>query len=205
MKGAFISMEGGEGSGKSSYVKLLGEWLNEIGYPTVMTKDPGGTPIANQIRKIVLDGKNTNLSNTAEFLLYLASRAQLIHEIIKPSIEDEINVVCDRFADSTAVYQGLLRGWEPNIIEDMNMMVTEEFTIWPDLTFICDVDARIGLSRSMKVNLTEQNDESRWEDMGAITLIMRKLNIEKINRFIGRNFQMKVLRNQFSRDLLKEE
>jgi dTMP kinase len=166
MRGAFITFEGGEGSGKSSYVKMLGEWLNDLGHRTIVTKDPGGTPIANKIRQIVLDGKNTNLSRTSELLLYLASRAQLIDEIIKPAIDDEINVVCDRFADSTAVYQGILRDWDDETIENMNDLVTEGYVIWPDLTFICDVSAQIGLSRSMQVNLEEKNNESRWEDMG---------------------------------------
>ncbi len=109
MKGIFITMEGLDGSGKSTQIRLLEEYLQDKGYNVVVTREPGGTRISEDIRKVILDTSNTNMSPYTEALLYAASRAQHVHEVILPALRDGKIVICDRFVDSSLVYQGFAR------------------------------------------------------------------------------------------------
>jgi len=120
IRGAFITLEGGDGSGKSTQLKLLTEYLQSNGYDCVFTREPGGTAISEKIREIILDGNNAEEADETEALLYAAARAQLVKELIIPSIEQGKIVVCDRYIDSSVAYQGYARGLGKNFIDEIN-------------------------------------------------------------------------------------
>lgn len=145
MKGLFITFEGVEGCGKSTQMKLLHEHLTYRGRTVVVTREPGGTPIAESIRALLLDPENAALGPTAELLLYEAARAQHVHEKIRPAIRERKIVLCDRFADSTTAYQGAGRGLKPEILDELHRIATDG--IWPDHTFLIDLDPEQGLER----------------------------------------------------------
>ena len=136
MKGFFISFEGIDGCGKSTQIKKLIERLKENNYQTLLTREPGGTIISEKIRAILLDKENNNLSNQAESLLFLSSRAQLVEEKIIPALEQGVVVISDRFSDSTLAYQGVGRGMGEKIISQLNDFATQK--VYPNLTFIID-------------------------------------------------------------------
>ena len=137
MRGAFITLEGGDGSGKSTQLKLLTEYLQSNGYDCVFTREPGGTAISEKIREIILDGNNVEEANETEALLYAAARAQLVKELIIPSIKQGKIVVCDRYIDSSVAYQGYGRGLPLDILRAMNDFACEALV--PDLTILLDV------------------------------------------------------------------
>lgn len=146
MSGLFITFEGVEGCGKSTQLQQLQAHLEEAGYTVVATREPGGTPIAEAIREILLDPANTAMGSTAELLLYEAARAQHVHEKIAPALEAGHIVLCDRFADSTTAYQGAGRGIAPEVLHALHTTATEG--LWPDLTLLLDLDVNIGLERA---------------------------------------------------------
>lgn len=138
-------IEGGDGSGKSTQAARLSASLREAGYAVVATREPGGTPIAEQIRRIVLDPENAEMCDRTEALLYAASRAEHVHHVVKPALERGEVVVCDRYMDSSIVYQGLGRGLGAEGVRDLNLWATENLR--PDLTIVLDVPAEFGLER----------------------------------------------------------
>jgi dTMP kinase len=144
----FITLEGPEGSGKTSAVKLVVSRLQKEGYEIIQTREPGGTPISEQIRNVILDVNNTNLDPRAEALLYAASRRQHLVEKVWPAIKEGKIVICDRFLDSSLAYQGGARGLGVEEILNINLFATENK--WPDLTLLFDIDPRIGLERIAK-------------------------------------------------------
>ena len=144
----FITLEGPEGSGKTSAVKLVVARLQKEGYEIVQTREPGGTPISEQIRNVILDVNNTNLDPRAEALLYAASRRQHLVEKVWPAIKEGKIVICDRFLDSSLAYQGGARGLGVDEILNINLFATENKR--PDLTLLFDIDPRIGLERIAK-------------------------------------------------------
>ncbi len=146
MSGLFITFEGVEGCGKSTQLKGLQTFLEAEGHAVVTTREPGGTPIAENIREILLDPANTAMGSTTELLLYEAARAQHIHEKIAPALAEGKIVLCDRFADSTTAYQGAGRGFGPEVLHDLHHMATGG--VWPDLTLLIDLDITIGLERA---------------------------------------------------------
>jgi len=146
MKGTFITFEGVEGCGKSTQIELLRDWLDGRGHSTLVTREPGGTPIAEAIRDVLLDPAHKAMGATAELLLYEAARAQHIHEKIAPALEAGQVVLCDRFADSTTAYQGAGRGIAPAVLNELHRMATGG--IWPDLTLLIDLPVEIGLERA---------------------------------------------------------
>lgn len=146
MKGLFITFEGVEGCGKSTQLERLKEHLETAGHTVVVTREPGGTPIAEAIREILLDPDNTAMGATAELLLYEAARAQHVHEKIAPALAAGNIVLCDRFADSTTAYQGAGRGIAPDVLHGLHITATEG--LWPDLTILLDLDVKIGLERA---------------------------------------------------------
>ena len=124
MKGMFITFEGIEGSGKSTQIVKLANYLKSHGNRVVLTREPGGTAIGDQIRKILLDPANKGLDPAAELLLYAASRAQHLSEVILPALADGSVVLCDRFSDATLAYQGYGRGVDRKMIQDLDRIVT---------------------------------------------------------------------------------
>ncbi|MDD5079671.1 MAG: dTMP kinase [Candidatus Omnitrophica bacterium] len=143
MKGKFITFEGSECCGKSTQSKLLYEYLKKAGYPVVFLREPGGTKVSEKIRKILLDGRNDSITPETELLLYMASRAQTVKEVIEPALKKGKIVLCDRFLDSTIVYQGYGLGVDLKLIRDMGGFATGG--IRPDLTILLDLSLKKAL------------------------------------------------------------
>ena len=141
----FVSFEGGEGCGKSTILRLLAAKLEKEGYGLVLTREPGGTPIAEQIRNVILDKANTKMDPRTEALLYAASRRQHLVEEIWPALKEGKIVLCDRFLDSSLAYQGVARGLGIDEVLNMNYFATEK--TFPDLTLLFDLQPEIGLER----------------------------------------------------------
>jgi dTMP kinase len=144
-KGLFITFEGLDGSGKTTQMKILSDYLKNRGFNVVTTIEPGGTKIGKKIRKILLDKENHDISPLAETLLFLASRAELVTEIIAPALREGKIVLCDRFFDSTVVYQGIARGLGEKEILKMNLWATGG--VVPDITFLLSVKVSKGKKR----------------------------------------------------------
>ena len=151
----FITFEGGEGSGKSSALRLLDEKLRQEGYQTVLTREPGGTPIAEQIRNVILDRANTAMDPRTEALLYAASRRQHLVEKVWPAIKEGKLVLCDRYLDSSLAYQGGARGLGIDEVLNVNLFATEG--TFPDLTLLFDIEPELGLERIAKNAQREVN------------------------------------------------
>jgi dTMP kinase len=141
----FITFEGGEGSGKSTVLKKVVDLLNQDGYETVTTREPGGTPIAEEIRSVILDKANTAMDPRTEALLYAASRRQHLVEKVWPALKAGKIVLCDRFLDSSLAYQGGARGLGIDEVLNINMFATEG--TYPDLTLLFDLAPEKGLER----------------------------------------------------------
>lgn len=141
----FITFEGPEGSGKSSQLPALAEFLEARGFQVVRTREPGGTKIGDQIREVLVRMENTELHPRTEILLFLAARAQLVEELIIPSLEEGKVVLCDRYGDSTLAYQGYGHGLEMDRLRSMLQFATAGLK--PDLTILLDVDVLKGLKR----------------------------------------------------------
>ncbi len=160
--GYFITFEGIEGCGKTSQIKLLAERLESDGHHVVLTREPGGCPIADKIRSILLDAENSSICPMTELLLYAAARAQHINEVISPSLESGCVVLCDRFADATAAYQCFGRGIDRNTIDALKSMACR--SVWPDLTVLIDCDPETGLSRArQRIESSNGPREERFE------------------------------------------
>ena len=141
----FITIEGPEGSGKTTAVNTAVKKLEEMGYQIVRTREPGGTEIAEQIRNVILDKNNTKMDPRTEALLYAASRRQHLVEKVWPALKEGKLVICDRYLDSSLAYQGGARGLGIENILNINLFATEN--TWPDLTLLFDLDPKIGLER----------------------------------------------------------
>lgn len=146
MAGRFITFEGGEGSGKSTQARMLTSRLQAAGTSTVLTREPGGSPFAERVRGILLDPATPAHSALSEALLFYAARADHLDVAIRPALKAGAWVICDRFADSTRVYQGFAGGLETGILDALDRAVVGETT--PDLTLIIDLAAADGLSRA---------------------------------------------------------
>lgn len=158
----FITFEGIEGCGKTTQESRLAEILSKKGYPVVVTREPGGCDIAEQIRAILLDAENRALVPMAELLLYAAARAQHVEEVIRPALAEDKIVICDRFTDATTAYQGYGRSLDVALIGDLNNLATGGIT--PDLTILLDCPEEVGLSRAMaRINSLEGAREERFE------------------------------------------
>ncbi len=144
--GLFVTFEGGEGTGKTTQLKALLGSLRAAGREALETRDPGGTPIGNQIRAILLDRENVRMTATTELLLYEASRVQLVREVIRPALAAGRIVLCDRFSDSTVAYQGYGRGLDLELVTRLNALGADSLA--PDLTFLFDLDPAVGLARA---------------------------------------------------------
>ena len=145
-RGVFITFEGGEGSGKSTQLKLLAQRLEAVGVPVRTLREPGGTVVGEAVRTILLDPEHSGLDDTAEILLYEAARAQLVAEVIEPALEAGEVVLCDRFYDSTTAYQGHARGIDLDEVATLNRAATGGLA--PDRTVVLDIDPRLGIERA---------------------------------------------------------
>jgi dTMP kinase len=163
MPGVFITFEGIEGSGKSTQISRLLQHLTEQRRPVTLTREPGGTPIGDQVRRILLDPLNRLLDPTAELLLYAASRAQHLREVIHPALEVGRIVLCDRFSDATIAYQGYGRGLSVPVIRELDRIVTAGLR--PRLTVLLDLPAETGLGRARGRNTSQGlHGEARFEN-----------------------------------------
>lgn len=155
----FISFEGIDGSGKSTQARMLAESLRTRGYDVVLTREPGGSPGAEEIRRLVLEGDPDRWSAHTEILLFTAARRDHLERVIEPALATGKVVICDRFADSTRMYQGLSRGDLRALVDQLHaLMIARE----PDLTILIDIDPATGLARAKG----RQGSEERFEDFG---------------------------------------
>lgn len=145
LKGIFITFEGPECCGKSTQARMLADFLRSRGRRVVFLREPGGTPISERIRKMLLDIKNEGLSRRSELFLYMASRAQTVEDVIVPALKRGSVVICDRFLDSTVVYQGYGLGIDLGLIHDMGVFATQGIS--PDLTILLDAPLKASLER----------------------------------------------------------
>lgn len=148
LKGVFITLEGPDGSGKSTMIKLIGDYLEDKGIDFIITREPGGTLIGEEIRNIILDNKNTNMSPETEALLYAASRGQHVHEKIIPALEEGKVVLCDRFLLSSLAYQGVGRNLGIKAVKSINEFGLRGVS--PDLILFFHIDPEITLKRKTK-------------------------------------------------------
>lgn len=160
MEGIFITMEGPDGSGKTTQIDLLKKYLESRGYDIVIAREPGGTVIGEAIREIILNPEYREMSHMTELLLYAAARAQLVNHVIKPALLSGKAVICDRFVESSAVYQGIGRGLGVDTVYEINNYALGE--VKPELTIFMDLDAADGIRR--KKNQTEL-DRMEMEDL----------------------------------------
>ena len=160
-RGLFITIEGTDGSGKTTQMGLIREYVRSMGCEVVMVREPGGTRISERIRNIILDPEYTEMSSNTEMLLYAASRAQLVAETVRPALEQGKIVICDRFIDSTYAYQGFGRGIELGVLENINNFAVEG--IMPDITFFFDLDPELALGRRMASTVTDRIENEKME------------------------------------------
>ena len=165
-KGKFITFEGGEGSGKSTQLKLLGDFLHQRKINNILSKEPGGTEVGQELRRLLVTGDKDNFDAVAECLLYYADRRIHLTNKVWPALNDGVWVLSDRFADSTVAYQ--YYGYEKKVsLESLNMLY--DVTVGdfkPDLTILFDLDPKVGLERSYKKALGMDVKETRFEDRG---------------------------------------
>jgi dTMP kinase len=150
MNGRLIVFEGVEGCGKTSQIQLCQEWLLSLGVSVVVTREPGGTPLGLDLRRLLLEVENKKIADTTELLLYAADRSQHVEEELKPNLEKGNIILCDRYTDSTIAYQGYGRGLDINLIKQLNLIATGGLE--SDLTLWLDVDIEVGLSRKRADN-----------------------------------------------------
>lgn len=155
MQGHFITIEGGEGSGKTTVLDFVYKELSALGYSVLVTREPGGIPIAEEIREVILDPNNIKMEERTEALLYAAARRQHLVEVINPALERGEVVLCDRFIDSSLVYQGHARGIGMNEVMEINRFAIGD--VFPELTLFFDVEPELGLARIEKNKERERN------------------------------------------------
>jgi dTMP kinase len=160
-RGYFITFEGGEGTGKSTQLMLLNEWLRTLGHETVVTREPGGTELAEAVRVLLLE-PDLEPDGLSEIFLLEAARRDHVEQVIRPAVESGSIVLCDRFTDSSLVYQGLVRGLGWDEVAGLNRLATGGLD--PDLTLVFDMDPEAALARAKSRNSQELSRESRLDD-----------------------------------------
>ena len=195
-KGYFISFEGIDGSGKSTQIQKLARFLETLGFNVIITREPGGSVGGEEIRNLLLQGNVDRWSAETEILLFTAARRDHLERIILPAIEDDKIVICDRFTDSTRMYQGM-RG--PNLRNLVDMLNEKIINCDPDLTIVIDIDPQISLKRAK----SRETVEERFEDFGVeMQLNMRNGFIELAKEFSNR---IEVVNGQQSVDDLAKD
>lgn len=160
----FITLEGPEGSGKSTQIRRLAKRLEAMGYPVITTREPGGTSIGDQIRHVLVRMENKELHPRTEILLFLAARAQLVEQLIKPALQDGKIILCDRYGDSTLAYQGYGHGLDLEQLRQMLDFATDHLK--PDLTILMDLDVKTGLMR--------KKAEDEWNRLDAYEVLFHE-------------------------------
>lgn len=160
-RGYFISVEGTDGAGKSTQIGRMRDYLADLGYEVVLTREPGGTKISEMIRSMLLDTANGEMSSMTEMLLYASARAQLVTEIIRPAVERGAVVICDRFVDSSYVYQGFGRGIPLETVEMVNGAALDGMI--PDITLFFDLHPAVALERKMKSAQADRMEQEALE------------------------------------------
>ena len=184
-KGIFITMEGPDGSGKTTQITLLKEYLEKEGYDVLITREPGGTVISEAIREIILNKDYTEMSPVTEMLLYASARAQLINEVIGPALDSGKAVISDRFVDSSLVYQGMARGLGVGNVYEVNCQAIGKYM--PDVTFLLDLPADVGIARKKDQKELDRMERESMEFHRAVAEGYRSLaerfpeRIEKID------------------------
>ena len=164
-QGHFLTFEGMDGCGKTTQIRLVAQYLKESGRNVVETVEPGGTGVGRQIRRILLDPANTAIQARTELLLYFASRAQNVDEVIRPALEAGSVVLCDRFTDSTLVYQGCGRGLDSATVLDLDRIACQGLR--PSTTVLIDIDLETSLNRAKRRNERYGQGESRIDEESA--------------------------------------
>ncbi len=159
--GKFITFEGTDGSGKTTQIKLLEEYLKDKGYEVVLSREPGGTKVSELIRDLILDPANTEIVPLTEMILYAASRAQHVAQVIKPAIEAGKIVICDRFVDSSYAYQGCGRGLDLRLIADVNRVAIDGIS--PDVTFFLDIDPETAIKRRIDATGADRIEQEKLD------------------------------------------
>lgn len=180
-RGLFISFEGGDGSGKTTQFKLFAEYLRDKGFDVVVTREPGGTRISEKIRSILLDPECTEMADKTEAFLFAASRAQHVDELIRPSVEAGKIVLCDRFVDSSIVYQGFGRGLGDSV------KAINEYAVgglYPDVTFLLDISPEEGRKRNGRTGKDDRLEKQSLEYHTMVFEGYRKLAAAEPERFI---------------------
>jgi dTMP kinase len=145
MAGLFITVEGSDGAGKTTQIEKLKDYLSSKGYDIILCREPGGTAISESIRSIILNKEFTEMSYMTELLLYASARSQLVDQVIKPALKENKIVICDRFVDSSAVYQGIARGLGVELVYEVNQYAIGE--TFPDVTILLDISGQTGIKR----------------------------------------------------------
>jgi len=180
MRGKFITMEGGEGAGKSTMMDRVAAWLEDAGHQVVTSREPGGTALAEKLREVLLDRENSALSGQAELLLLFAARAQHLDELIHPALERGDWVLCDRFTDATWAYQGGGRNLPLRDIETLENLVHGD--LQPDLTLLLDLPVEQGLKRAgerSQADRFEQESKAFFERVRNAYLQRARLSPER--------------------------
>ncbi len=159
-KGRFITFEGGEGAGKSTQIRLLAEALEKAGHTVLQTREPGGSPGAEEIRSLLVTGESDRWTGMTEVLLHFAARADHLERVIRPALAAGTWVLCDRFVDSSVAYQGVAQGLGTDVLQDLTRLVVAD--TMPDLTLILDLPVEDGLARAG----SRGDGEDRYEKMG---------------------------------------
>lgn len=161
MRGKFITFEGCEGSGKSTQLRLLGEYLKETGVDYIMTREPGGSEISEDIRRIILNGKYTDMCDECEALLYAAARIQHLKERVEPALAAGKLVICDRYVDSSFAYQGFARGLGLEFVKNINAYALEKYS--PDLTVFLDISPKEAFTRKHGADKDDRMEQQGLE------------------------------------------
>ena len=159
-RGLFITFEGGEGSGKTTQLRLLSDYFTENAIPHIATREPGGTPLAETLRTLVVESGRDSWLPESEMLLFLAARIEHVRHVILPALHEGKAVLCDRFHDSSRAYQGIARGLGVSFYDQLHRLTLQ--TLYPDLTFLLDIAPEKGLSRAAQ----RHNKETRFEELG---------------------------------------
>lgn len=176
MTGLFIAFEGGDGAGKSTQVKLLAAALQELGHEVVVTREPGGSDVAEHIREVLLN-PNHRIDGISEALLFAAARADHVNKVIRPALQRNNVVISDRFVDSSIAYQGVARELGIEKVRELNLWATDNLV--PDLTIVLDVTTNAGLARAQEPNRMENEGADFHEVVKDAFLTLAKQNPER--------------------------
>ncbi|UZJ45303.1 dTMP kinase [Marinimicrobium sp. C6131] len=179
--GRFITVEGTEGVGKSTNLNFIQQWLEGQGHRVLVTREPGGTPLAEEIRSLLLAPRDETVDPMAELLMVFAARAQHLEQVIKPALAAGTWVLCDRFTDSTYAYQGGGRGFDQSVIAQLETLVQGELR--PDLTVILDIEVEKGLARASRRSVPDRFEGEAVAFFERVRAVYRVLAARAPNRY----------------------